>query len=287
MSSSLYLQYSDKSVNRNEELRAATGLPLEWTPHPKVKITTKKISPPPVYHPSVGGKFLASGPPPPPRNRPFTGGKGPLVEKPRPKPKSSAGGKGPRIDKVRAPAKPKISPVKKQTIIKAVSAYAVTKDMMSGTKFKKVASKAINPETCGRPALKEVPRTPYLAEYASGPKGSKWTQYEHEALYLLLVLQRNDEIEGDLKIRPLMDATLFGRMSNQLESLFNIVRTEYSARGYWNRYGRQKAGWDERIDTWPGRELVTSAQGSKAASSPDTVRKLKPAKVTKRSSYLY
>ncbi|CZT03613.1 uncharacterized protein RAG0_10332 [Rhynchosporium agropyri] len=246
-------RYAGKSVNRNEELRAAGLFDVHFhhgvlldalSPIPSLAKTIpspseKSIALPPSYHPSVGGKFLASGPPPPPRNRPST--------------------------------KPK-SPITKSSLIKK-SSYAVTKDMVRRLKCKKVKTATL---PCNRPAWRPSPKLPDQMEFASSRPGTLWTQYEHEALYVLLVAQRNEEIQGDTSVVPLKDATLFTKMVAELEAHFGVERTSDSARVYWNRYGRQKSGWDERCGVEPGCSLVTSAQGSKAACD------VAPKKVFKR-----
>ncbi|KAG4435841.1 hypothetical protein IFR05_008667 [Cadophora sp. M221] len=252
---------------------------------------------PPRYYPSACGKFLSSGLPPPRKNQPVIGNEHPSLVKKRsyeeyesedefiqdrsPSPSSH---KKARIDNddgfvldhpstaSKQPLEKK--PVKKRSYIKKADRPSkpgkqpISKPkskVKKVTKPKKVKNIA-EEEILNRPLLRELPRCPDLSEGTPQKKGSKWTAFEHEVLYLLLVEQRNGEISGDLNIKPLKDVPLFRKMSEQLGD-FGINRTEYSARNYWNRHGRPLAGWDERTDSYPGRSLVTSAQESKAKES--------------------
>ncbi|KAH9222770.1 hypothetical protein DL95DRAFT_454258 [Leptodontidium sp. 2 PMI_412] len=272
----------------------------------------KRISSPPRYHSSVGGKFLLSGPPPPRKNRPVIGDKHLALAKkatqssstsPRNKKRSYEESdsededefiqdrspspskyKKARIDKdddfvldhpstaSKQPLEKK--PVKKRSYIKKADHPSKSGKQPLGQtkrKIKKVTKpRKVKPvaeeEILNRPLFRELPRCPDLSEGTPQKKGTKWTTFEHEVLYLLLVEQRNSEITGDLNIKPLKDVPLFRKMSKQLGD-FGIYRTEYSARNYWNRHGRPKAGWDERTDSYPGRSLLTSAQESKAQES--------------------
>ncbi|KAK0129630.1 hypothetical protein ONS96_000194 [Cadophora gregata f. sp. sojae] len=160
------------------------------------------------------------------------------------------------------PFKPATQPNKAKKVKKART-YA--KKVHPTTSGKQPITASKRPSELIRPALRSLPPCPDIQNITS-KKGAKWVQYEHDALYFLVVQQRNKEVTGDLNIKPLMDMNLFSVMAEQLQS-FNIFRTEGAARNYWNRYGREKAQWDERIDTWEGRNLVTCSQESKANNS--------------------
>ncbi|KAH7360689.1 hypothetical protein BKA65DRAFT_591698 [Rhexocercosporidium sp. MPI-PUGE-AT-0058] len=275
----------------------------------------KRISSPPRYHPSVGGKFLLSGRKPPRKNQPFIGDLHPaLVKEAAQKLKSSStssrnkkrsfeelesedesipspstspsptNNKKARVDEdedfvYHHTSTASKQPLTKKPVKKRSNTKKADRPSKSGKqplnqpkrKTKKVTKpKKVKPvaedEVLNRPVYRELPRCPDLSEGTPQKKGSKWTKFEHEVLYFLLVEQRNEEILGDLSLKPLKDVPLFIKMSQQLTD-FGIYRTEYSARGYWNRYGRVNAGWDERTDSAPGRSLITSAQESKAQES--------------------
>ncbi|PVH87029.1 hypothetical protein DL98DRAFT_567282 [Cadophora sp. DSE1049] len=288
----------------------ARKAPVSVTTITEAPKTKNRISSPPRYHPSLSGKFLASGPPPPRHLCPSTGGK-------PAKPKSSK----PKATKPKS-TKPKSSPTKPKSSTSSAagkkrsyiesdheddfvhhSSYSRNKrariedsDDENDDDFvldhpsipapqpKKVKkartyTKKVHPTTSGkqpinapkrpseliRPALRDLPACPAI-QNNKNKKGAKWVQYEHDCLYFLIVQQRNKEVSGDLNMKPLMDMNLFKVMTEQLQ-FFNIERTEGAARNYWNRYGRVKVQWDERIDTWAGRDLVTCAQESKASHS--------------------
>ncbi|KAG4424927.1 hypothetical protein IFR04_001898 [Cadophora malorum] len=261
--------------------------------------TKAGISAPPRYHPSLSGKFLASGPPPPRHLRPSAAGKPskPKSSKPKStKPKVSAAAKKrtfiesddeddfvvhssySRNKRARVedsddeadddfvldhPSTPKSQPKpKKVTKIKKPSTSK--KNIRPTTSGKQLLTTSKHPSEHIRPALRELPPRPTVQPHRN-KKNSRWIKYEHDCLYFLIVQQRNKEVCGDLNIRPLMDMNLFALMSEQLKS-FGIVRTDGGARNYWNRYGRFKVQWDERIDTWAGRDLITCAQESKAGN---------------------
>ncbi|KAH7418429.1 hypothetical protein BKA64DRAFT_738886 [Cadophora sp. MPI-SDFR-AT-0126] len=260
----------------------------------------KGISSPPRYHPSVSGKFLASGPAPPRRLRPSSGSKSS-------KPKSSKQ-KAIKPKSIKSKSSVPSATASKRSYIESEdeddfvhhSSYSRNKrarvedsddeadedfvfdhPSTPAAKPKKVKkactyNKKNHPTTSGkqpitapkhpseliRPALRDLPACPAIQNIKT-KKGSKWVQYEHDCLYFLIVQQRNIEVSSDVNIKPLMDMNLFKVMAEQLES-FNIYRTDGAARNYWNRHGRVKVQWDERIDTWAGRDLVTCSQESKA-----------------------
>lgn len=277
-----------------------TDLALASTKVTEAPKTKAGISAPPRYHPSLSGKFLASGPPPPCHLRPSAAGKPskPKSSKPKStKPKISAAAKKrtfiesddeddfvvhssySRNKRARVedsddeadddfvldhPSTPKSQP-KPKKVKKVKKPSTSKKNIRPTTSGKQLLTTAKHPSEHIRPALRELPPRPTVQPHRN-KKNSRWIKYEHDCLYFLIVQQRNKEVCGDLNIRPLMDMNLFALMSEQLKS-FGIVRTDGGARNYWNRYGRFKVQWDERIDTWAGRDLITCAQESKAGNS--------------------
>jgi hypothetical protein len=96
------------------------------------------------------------------------------------------------------------------------------------------------------------------AKGGASKKNSSWTEEEYKALWRLLVARRDLE-KANEKMNVLKDEKLMELMSLQLAEK-GIFRSKNACKNYWNRFGRERSKFEERVGGVTNRSLTTSAQ---------------------------
>lgn len=106
-----------------------------------------------------------------------------------------------------------------------------------------------------------------------------WSQTEHDTAEAILRARRALEASNP-DIPRFRDERLFKHVSEEL-AISGISRQFGSVKNYWNRYGRTRSGFEERIGKAAGASLVTSAQKKKGTAIPRVKKEKKDEKEPK------